>query len=134
MHQTPEKLRELLALSLDQSLNPEQAYLLNTALQNSEALQEEKAELLRLRSALAAWKPAPATDDFLYRVKQGIKNSQREALVFYLFPRIAVATILIAIGIATLSAYFSDKLPDKVALGIENLEPDDAYGFISSTE
>jgi hypothetical protein len=50
----------------------------------------------------------------------------------YFFPRVAVASILLAIGISLLSGYFSRHVSDKVALGVDHLEPDDAYGLIAS--
>ncbi len=125
------QLQEWLALSLDQPLNPEAAKQLEEALLHSETLREDKAVLLRMRSELLGWKPEPVPG-FLQEVKKGIEKRQREAMVLYLFPRIAVASIVIAVGIALLSAYFSDRLSDKMTLGVELLEPDDAYGFIAS--
>lgn len=127
----PGQLEEWLAFSLDQPLQEEQDRALASAMRDNPALQAEKIALLQLRSQLASWKP-PKKPDFMSQLRKKLEKQRRHALVFYFFPRVAVASILLAMGIALLSGYFSKHLSDKVALGVDYLEPDDAYGFIST--
>ena len=126
-----DELQEWLALSLDHPLDDEQDRAMTEAMQDIPALQAEKLALIRLRSQLSCWKP-PANPDFLAQLMQKIEKKRRDALVLYFFPRVAVASILLAIGISLLSGYFSRHVSDKVALGVDHLEPDDAYGLIAS--
>ncbi len=87
-------LRDLLYQSLDQPLRAEEAEQLALALQQNSELAQERAEVLRLRAALAEVRPT-ADAGFAQRVLARLPRKQSvEAKIQRLWPAVAAACLL----------------------------------------
>jgi len=125
------KHKELLLRSLDEQLEPEEAVALETALEQSAELREEKRQLMAMRTMLGGMKniPAPGITD---GVVQRIKRPALERSIARLLPQVAAACVLLVIA-GLLAIYFTEgSLTAEAILGVSELAPEEAYSYLNN--
>jgi hypothetical protein len=131
-----ENYLELLYRSLDGDLEPEEVKMLEEALAQSEELQKEKEEALRIRELLGAQEYS-FSHGFVDAVMDRIGDKEpivREIVPFkelyFVFKRIAIAGAA-AIAILLLSIYLSSgSLNLNSLFGVEKLSEDDLITYL----
>lgn len=126
--------KELLLYSLDHDLTPEQEAKLNAALEQSEALRQEKADLMQMRTLLAGLR-VRRDHDFPARVMVQLKKEKKRGFLsdlVSLSPKVAAACILFML--ATLfSIYLHEgRLTPEIIIGTDHMTPEDAVGIQNS--
>lgn len=125
-------LLDLLIYSLDHPLDAAQQQQLDLALQNSEELRREKAQLLQMRALVSSIEMA-ASNDFVEGVMSKVtsQQSQSAAKIIYLFPRVAAACIAFFVLVfSTLYLMENTYTVGDNILGIEELTPEDALTLL----
>ena len=126
--------RDLLYRSLDGKLSSGEEKRLKAALDEHPSIRRERDELLKLRSALKELR-LDKDPDFVERImsKTAGKNAPNglPTRIARLFPRVAAACV-IALIVTFLLIFWSDgPLSTDVIIGVENLQPEDAYLLIA---
>lgn len=124
-----ENINELLLLSFDQELSPEERAGLDAALADSEALRREKQQLEKLRDLLGGLR-AEADRTFAGKVMSKLGASPVEATLLSLLPRAAAACLIILL-LTLIGIYLSEgSLSTDAIIGVSNLAPEDAYTYL----
>lgn len=124
-------MKDLLIYSLDNELTPAQQADLEKALAESEALRQEKEQLLQVRTLVAGLRvrrdlsfPERVMDRLHKKEKRGFFSD-----LVALSPRVAAASILFVLAM-TIGIYLREgSLSSDVIIGVEELTPEDAFGI-----
>ncbi|GEM_PF-1954352 len=120
--------KELLFLSLDNELTTAEQTRLDAVLTESEALQQEKEQLLQMRSLVVNLR-VRRDNDFSARVATRLKKQKKRGFwsdIVAISPKVAAACT--ALMIATLMGIYirEGSLSRDIIIGVDHLTPEDA--------
>ena len=127
-------IQELMLRSLDFPLNPEEKKKLEVGLKQFPEIQDERDELLKIRTWLGELQAAPNPNFSQEVMKQLPKLKAIEAPILFArwLPRVAAACIL-AVVLTALGVYLSEgTFTTDAIIGIQDLAPEDAYTFLEN--
>ncbi len=129
-----EKIKELLAYSLDNPVNTVQQAMLEEALVQSPDLLLEKEQLLQMRT-LIGHLHLPSDERLVNAVMDSLERKQERknslTLIVHLFPRVAAACVgFILLACATIYLGEADWIPE-IVVGTSDLTIEEAYTLMN---
>lgn len=126
------KALNLLLYALDNELTSAEQAHLDEALAASEQLQQEREELLRMRTQLANMRPLVERDEqFADRVMEKVyHNKTRSGFwsdLISLSPKVAAACVLFVVSSLLAIYFWEGNLSSEAIIGVQHLTPEDAF-------
>ena len=124
-----ENIKEILLKSFDEELTPQEQKLLDEALQNSEALRQEKLEFEQMRKMLGSQESSFKSgfaDRVMERLEEEPATPSKTVEMFSIFKRVAIVGIAAIIALLITIYYIDGSLTLDAVLGISGYSPDGA--------